>query len=154
MSTPNRIQRRRTRGWKMPENTISVCRPGKWGNPFRVGATQIRMPALDGSEWEHEGRLHKTSGEKNFYCTGTNERGMPVGVWHQIEDATAEQCVILFREYITGGGPHLGDGYTRGSRAEEIRTELAGKNLACWCPEGQPCHADVLLELANQELPA
>jgi len=28
--------------------------------------------------------------------------------------------------------------------------ELRGKNLACWCPLDQPCHADVLLELANQ----
>ena len=28
--------------------------------------------------------------------------------------------------------------------------ELRGKNLACWCPLGSPCHADVLLELANQ----
>lgn len=27
--------------------------------------------------------------------------------------------------------------------------ELHGKNLACWCPLDQPCHADVLLELAN-----
>ncbi|WP_449408020.1 DUF4326 domain-containing protein [Microbacterium maritypicum] len=34
---------------------------------------------------------------------------------------------------------------------EEIRTELAGKNLACWCPLDLPCHADVLLELANTE---
>jgi len=31
----------------------------------------------------------------------------------------------------------------------EIRTELAGKDLACWCPLDQPCHAQVLLELAN-----
>ena len=28
-------------------------------------------------------------------------------------------------------------------------SELRGKNLACWCPLDQPCHADVLLELAN-----
>lgn len=28
--------------------------------------------------------------------------------------------------------------------------DLAGKNLACWCPLDQPCHADVLLELANE----
>jgi hypothetical protein len=35
--TPERIQRRRTKGWKMPENTVSVTRPGKWGNPFVVG---------------------------------------------------------------------------------------------------------------------
>ncbi|MDT7935250.1 MAG: DUF4326 domain-containing protein [Sphingomonadaceae bacterium] len=26
---------------------------------------------------------------------------------------------------------------------------LRCKNLACWCPLDQPCHADVLLELAN-----
>ena len=30
-------------------------------------------------------------------------------------------------------------------------TDLRGKNLACWCPLDQPCHADVLLELANAE---
>ena len=31
-------------------------------------------------------------------------------------------------------------------------SELAGKNLACWCRIGNPCHADVLLELANPAL--
>lgn len=30
-----------------------------------------------------------------------------------------------------------------------IREELAGRDLACWCPLDQPCHADVLLEIAN-----
>lgn len=30
-----------------------------------------------------------------------------------------------------------------------IRSELRGKDLACWCPEGQPCHADTLLRVAN-----
>ena len=33
----------------------------------------------------------------------------------------------------------------------ETRAELAGKNLACSCPLDQPCHADVLLEIANRE---
>jgi Domain of unknown function (DUF4326) len=28
--------------------------------------------------------------------------------------------------------------------------DLRGKNLCCWCPLDQPCHADVLLELANR----
>lgn len=32
---------------------------------------------------------------------------------------------------------------------DEIRAELAGRDLACWCPLDQPCHADVLLEIAN-----
>jgi hypothetical protein len=32
---------------------------------------------------------------------------------------------------------------------EEIRADLRGKNLACWCPPDGPCHADVLLAIAN-----
>jgi hypothetical protein len=30
-----------------------------------------------------------------------------------------------------------------------IRVMLRGKNLACFCALDQPCHADVLLEIAN-----
>jgi hypothetical protein len=33
--------------------------------------------------------------------------------------------------------------------AAAARRELAGKDLACWCPLDKPCHADVLLEVAN-----
>ena len=33
---------------------------------------------------------------------------------------------------------------------DEIRAALAGHDLVCWCPPG-PCHADVLIELANAE---
>lgn len=36
---------------------------------------------------------------------------------------------------------------------EEIRRELAGRDLVCWCPTSDPCHADVLLRIAN-EIPA
>lgn len=32
---------------------------------------------------------------------------------------------------------------------EKIKNRLKGKNLACWCPLDQPCHADILLEIAN-----
>ncbi|MDR5172975.1 DUF4326 domain-containing protein [Methylobacillus flagellatus] len=35
----------------------------------------------------------------------------------------------------------------------EIRRSLGGKNLACWCPLDQRCHADVLLEIANAKEP-
>ena len=33
---PQRIQRRRTRGWRLPPTAIYVGRPTKWGNPFTV----------------------------------------------------------------------------------------------------------------------
>ena len=31
----------------------------------------------------------------------------------------------------------------------DLRACLRGKNLACWCKLGQPCHADILIEMAN-----
>lgn len=34
---PHRVQLRRTKGWRMPANTVSVARPGRYGNPFRIG---------------------------------------------------------------------------------------------------------------------
>jgi hypothetical protein len=34
---PVRVQRKRTKGWRMPANTISVTRPGPYGNPYVVG---------------------------------------------------------------------------------------------------------------------
>ena len=34
--TPHRVQLSRKKGWRMPDNTVTVARPGKWGNPFSV----------------------------------------------------------------------------------------------------------------------
>lgn len=36
---------------------------------------------------------------------------------------------------------------------DDIKRELAGKDLACWCKEGEACHADVLLKIANEVTP-
>ena len=32
---------------------------------------------------------------------------------------------------------------------EIVRAKLKGKDLTCWCRLAYPCHADVLLEIAN-----
>lgn len=37
----------------------------------------------------------------------------------------------------------------RNGMREEIINELRGKNLSCWCAPGSPCHADILLKIAN-----
>ena len=42
MSRPIRVQRKRTKGWQMPPNTVVVSRPSKWGNPYKVGQTSIQ----------------------------------------------------------------------------------------------------------------
>lgn len=36
---PKRIQRKRTKGWRMGPNTVYVGRPGPWGNPYMVGTS-------------------------------------------------------------------------------------------------------------------
>lgn len=36
MTEFKRFKRERTKGWRKPENTINVTRPGKWGNPYKV----------------------------------------------------------------------------------------------------------------------
>ena len=35
-----RVQRKRSKGWKIPPNTIYVGRPSKWGNPWKASATK------------------------------------------------------------------------------------------------------------------
>lgn len=35
---------------------------------------------------------------------------------------------------------------------DDVRRELGGRDLACYCPLDAPCHADVLIEIANYPL--
>lgn len=35
--------------------------------------------------------------------------------------------------------------------ADKARRKLRGIDLCCWCPLDAPCHADVLLEVANRD---
>lgn len=131
MSKPQRIQRRRTKGWRKPEGAVYVGRGSRWGNP----CTQVRMPALDGSEWEREGRLGKASGRHHAFVHPDKSVTS-----HLVEDATREQAVAMYRDWLA----------QRPSLAEQARQELAGHDLMCWCPLDKPCHADVLLKLANE----
>lgn len=128
--TPTRIQRRRVKGWRAPDGAVYVGRGTRWGNP----CTQVRYPALDGTDWEHEGRLHKTSGERHAFVHPDQTI-----TWHLVKEATREQAVAMFRGWLD----------QRPALAEAARTELGGRDLMCWCPLDEPCHADVLLELAN-----
>jgi len=50
-----------------------------------------------------------------------------------------ERALALHREHLRAH-PEL---------VEAARRELAGKDLACWCAPGQPCHGDTLLEVAG-----
>jgi hypothetical protein len=104
--TPQRIQLRRTKGWRKPADSVVVSRPSKWRNPCKVG----------------------------MY------RGY-----------TAADAVRDFRLYIARDlqARSFENAFGPPPSIEEIKRELRGKHLACWCKPGEPCHADVLLELAN-----
>jgi hypothetical protein len=43
---PERIQRRRVKGWRKPDNTVIITRPGKWGNPFTLANSGGVDPVL------------------------------------------------------------------------------------------------------------
>lgn len=64
----------------------------------------------------------------------------------------ARTMVNAFSDWLAGNPWACGADHYE-ARRQTIRTrlpELRGKNLACWCKQGQPCHADVLLDLANR----
>jgi hypothetical protein len=111
MTMPQRIQLRRTKGWRKPEGAVVVARPSRWGNPYTIDALRIDY---DGASETELRRM----------CV-SDFRGLVEGRWDAFDDSPLYPL------------------------PEFIRRELRGKDLACWCPLDQPCHADVLLELAN-----
>lgn len=133
---PKRIQRKRTKGWRMPEGAVYVGRPSKWGNPYTVAMMQARIDEL-----------------------------RAIGIGESFAALGARQLAVeAFGSVLRFGpdspwwayGPHMGVIEIKHALQQG---ELAGKDLACWCPledehgDRVPCHADVLLEIANGEHP-
>lgn len=118
---PVRVQLSRAKGWRLPPNTVVVSRPSRHGNPFRV------VP------W---GRFW---GVLRAFQLG--DTGASVAGFDELFEASEPARAVAVRLYRDA----LGDG-----RLKPDLASLRGKNLACWCPLDQPCHADVLLELANR----
>ena len=100
-----RIQRKRTKGWRMPPNTVYVGRPTSWGNPFTIGCEAWRFST-------------------------TVPYPVPETLDQVLEDYRyfANQWLLAQSDWLD---------------------ELKGKDLMCWCPLDQGCHADILLEMAN-----
>ena len=124
MTEPVRIQLSRKKGWRMPPNTVKVDRTTGFGNPFPITKGTQTTGGLTSDVW----------------TVGTWDG--PAMWFRDTKPEAAELSVKAFRTWIAQPAcEHL--------RAR-VRTELRGKNLACWCKPGEPCHADVLLELANK----
>ncbi len=118
---PERIQLRRTKGWRLPENTIVVSRPSKWGNPFVVGEDvppEARRFLVDPTDPHRDGLLRALASLSRVKIT--QQQAVDAHAWWILEQ------------------PHL----------MLSLGELRGHDLACWCKPG-PCHADTLIELSN-----
>ncbi len=125
---PKRIQRKRTKGWRMPEGAVYVGRPSKWGNPY--------YPKMD-DDYNWFVMLEDATGPIQAELAASRSDAMNFSAQFFADDSTTGDLV----EYPF----------------DQVKSELAGRDLACWCPldDGHgnrvPCHADVLLELANEE---
>jgi hypothetical protein len=90
---PQRFQRSRRKGARLPADAVVVSRPTKWGNP------------------------------------------------HPLE-LGRQEVVRRYREDLLAGRLMIS--------VEDVRRELRGDDLACYCHLDEPCHADVLIEVANE----
>jgi len=134
-SKPQRIQRKRTKGFNLRETSeslnrldyVCVSRPSKYGNPFIISGDIIY------GNCSHR-RKHLYPGTFIETCS---------------EDRIRERVVELFAKWIKDGTPEY---YIipRPFEIEDIKRELKGKNLVCFCKKDQFCHADVLLKIANE----
>lgn len=126
---PQRIQRRRTARWTAPDCTcgcgrkaIYVGRPSQWGNPINLSDVGAQFPSLDD-------RQVATLVVRDFRVL-------------------ARRGELHFPNWRFLGGER-GPVHWFYPTVDQIRAELAGHDLMCWCPLDSLCHADVLLELAN-----
>ncbi|OHU60713.1 hypothetical protein BKG82_02245 [Mycobacteroides chelonae] len=126
---PERIQLRRTKGWRKPEGAIVVSRPSRWGNPFRI----YHGHSLIGPRW---GQARGTWGHINANAC---IYGYVTTSGHMDIQAAVDQFRLLMNVRARD----------ESDRLREWLAPLRGHDLACWCPLDQPCHGDVLLEIAN-----
>lgn len=123
---PNRRQRSRRRGSRMPAGAVYVGRPTRWGNPFPTASDPVLLLAT-------ARQISLAQAAKHLF----------------------EQWLLGFPQPLP---PDVAASFPPGMApppsAEDIRRELGGKDLLCWCALHQPCHADVLLSVANPRLQA
>ena len=87
-------------------------------------------------------QLHRSRGRRkppgSVVVSRPSKWGNPfrVGV-----DGDAAECARAYRLALVGSELDV--------TVADVRRELGGRDLACWCPPGAPCHGDVLLALAN-----
>lgn len=152
---PKRIQRQRTKGWRMPDGAVYVGRPGKWGNPFPVSGDYIMWATVARGRYNNDVNRRLTAVEL-FRSWLTDQRLPPASPARKDDLIVYESGIALSTDEVARGiaatCAMLNAEELKVQRPPEMAdliAELRGRDLVCWCPLDQPCHADVLLELAN-----
>lgn len=150
VQAPRRIQRKRTKGWRMPEGAVYVGRPTPWGNPFTVADSWVMWVGVAmGFNGDMAGRRRAAVALYRAWLTGTLPPIVDPTPGGEVSfdngrEVSAHGMVMGF----AGAAAAVTPPPTIPARPD--LSVLRGKALACFCPLDQPCHADVLLELANQ----
>jgi hypothetical protein len=126
---PARIQRRRAKGWTAPEGAVYVGRGSRWGNTW--GA---RKDPFNDEWWVSLGSCHH-------------------GPFTTKAEAHAK-ALELYRRDLTTPGPHHSRLIDPVPTPADVWKHLRGRDLMCWCAPDLPCHADILLTIANDQQPA
>ena len=124
--TPKRIQRRRTLGWRMPPNTVSVTRPGPYGNPFTVKQA-VAAGYQDGPAMAVYAFREWIKGNPDFVSG---------------ENLHARQRILNVLAVLRGA--YLACFCKLCSKHSD------GKPFDVTCDDCDPCHVDVLLKIANR----
>jgi hypothetical protein len=107
----------------MPEGAVYVGRGSKWGNPFVVHSDRMQ----NGQRFPMDAQLAVAAFRSMLAKEGA---WIPVALpWPKGKIPSMDATTI-----------------------DDVRRELRGKDLACWCRLDQACHATVLLEIANAPL--
>jgi hypothetical protein len=119
-TTPERIQRKRTAGWT-GHGARYVGRGTRWGNPWVIARTNT------GTGWK-----------VNWAGTGPVPNGLRDSVPANDQRDAHALAVEMYEPWL----------HARPQLLDDARSELAGRDLMCWCALTLPCHADVLLKLS------
>lgn len=139
--TPKRITLSREKGFKLQEASIElnglpavkVDRLTRFGNPWPVGHLIQGFTDVAGA----------------CFPAGSPLVGF---MGHASKNLSATISVMLFREALalSLASTDTVQGARDPANIVAMIGSLRGKNLACWCKQGEPCHADVLIEFANR----
>lgn len=131
---PDRVQRSRKKGARLPPNTLYCGRPTRYGNPFRV----VQVGKVWQAVWDGDWWLKAWSSKSPFVpanlMSGLDDLGL-----RQVDSTKpqANQSAAMRYEILLDANPMIRDAMLVECRRHE--------HLACWCPLDAPCHVDILL---------